>query len=150
MNINSYSNTLSNLKYFVKLLIEKNPNLIVDLKTSFEDIPDKYSKGEYIARAHKAKSKHKTLILEVNSNFDLPFEQYYKCLFDCTSWRNNDGVYYYLNKELKEKEMACVPEDFDILRIQGNPMSSLDSSTMIIYVIGGCANKIAYHQSKKI
>ena len=138
--MNSYQKVLYP---FIDLLTLENPDLKISLHTSFDVFDDEYKEYDWIAQAC---TQQLPLILKVNGDYKLPFEQYESKNLLCTSWRNNG---YDCNTPLEQSEKARkeAPKDLDVLHIQGNPsapdgsVASFMTMRIYIYTIGGCAKK---------
>ena len=134
---------------FLLLLYAKNPKLGISLHTSFDDFGEEYKEGKFVAQAHK-QSGSPEFILEVDSDFDLPYEEYHKLDLNCTSWRNNGyrgGLPEYMDKQDRE----AMPDDFDVISISGDPLTKRQISVMPLrfYVVGGCAKRIQHGEGKE-
>lgn len=129
------------MKSFFISLKEKNPDLAMSFHTSFNDFAEEYKEGKFVARADQQVGNPE-FILQVNDDFELPFEIYQKKDLTCTSWRNN-GYNGGIPDELSESQKENLPVDFDVVRIQGEPLeNNFNLASMSLYVIGGCAKQM--------
>lgn len=130
------------MKSFFISLKEKNPNLKMSFLTSFDDLPEEYKEGKFVARANKQVGSPE-FILQVSEDFDLPFEAYAAKDLTCTSWRNN-GFNGGLPDEISESQKNQLPADFDVVIFQGEPQeeNSFNAYSMSLYVVGGCAKPV--------
>ena len=108
------------MKSFLTLMHHKNPNLKMSFHTSFDDFKEEYKEGKFAAQAHK-QSGNPEFIVQVNEDFELPFEEYEIKELICTSWRNN-GYTGGLPEDVCNKQREELPSDFDVVRISGNPL----------------------------
>lgn len=130
------------MKSFFISLKEKNPDLQMRFLTSFDNLPEEYRKGKFVARADQQVGNPE-FILQVSEDFDLPFEVYEAKTLTCTSWRNN-GFNGGLPDEISESQKYQLPADFDVVRFQGEPQAedSFNTYSMSLYIVGGCAKPV--------
>lgn len=138
--MNSYQKVLYP---FLDLLTKENPDLRISFHTSFDVFGEEYKEYDWVAQAC---TQPLPIILKVDGDYELPFEQYDSKNLLCTSWRNN-GYDCNTRPEQSEQARKEAPEDFDVLNIQGNPLApdksieSFMTMDIYIYTIGGCAKK---------
>ena len=128
---------------FIDLLTLENPDLKISLSNSLDVFGKEYKEYDWVAQAC---TQQLPLVLKVNGDYKLPFEQYESKNLLCTSWRNN-GYDCNTRPEQSEQARKEAPEDFDVLRVCGNPsapdgsVASFMTMDIYIYTIGGCAKK---------
>lgn len=127
---------------FIISLKEKNPDLQMSFLTSFDNLPEEYKEGKFVARTDQQVGSPE-FILQVSEDFDLPFEVYAAKDLTCTSWRNN-GFNGGLPDEISESQKNQLPADFDVVRFQGEPQeeNSFNTNSMSLYIVGGCAKPV--------
>ena len=136
------------IRSFLPLLREKNPGLAISMHTSFDDFSKVYENGKIVASKY-GQQNFPGLIIQVDGDFDLPFEEYDEHELICTSWRNNGygGMSDLIDRQYRE----TLPSDFDVVSIQGCPLEEKPTNVarLDLYVIGGCANKISREKTAR-